>query len=155
MKIDIQRSVHLAPFTSWNVGGPAEEFFQPTNVEELKTALAYAEENQKTITILGGGTNVLIPDQGIRGLVLCMRKLKGLSVTEDGSYFRAEAFAGTPKGLLLKEFISRKLEPSLFLAGIPGDCAGGVVMNAGVSEQIKPREFCEIVEWVEVLQDRN
>ena len=155
MKIDIQKNVVLAPYTSWHVGGTADEFFQPASVEELKIATAYGEVNNRIMTILGGGTNVLVPDDGVRGLVLCMRKLKGLVITDEGKYFRAEAFAGTPKGLLLKAFLSRKLEPALFLAGLPGDCAGGVVMNAGVSEQIKPREFCEIVEWVDVLQDKN
>lgn len=155
MKIDIQKNVLLAPYTSWKVGGPADEFFQPASVEELKVAVAHAEINKRIITLLGGGSNVLVPDDGVRGLVLCFRKLKGLKITEEGYYFKAEAYAGTPKGLLLKAFLARKLEPSLFLAGLPGDCGGGVVMNAGVSEQIKPREFCEIVEWVEVLQDRK
>src|SRR5690606_21756665 len=45
-----------------------------------------------------------------------------------------------------------KLWPAVFLTGIPGDMGGGVVMNAGIGEMIKPREFCEIVEWVEVMR---
>jgi len=155
MSFDIQKNVVLAPYTSWNVGGPAEEFCQPCSIAELKEAVAYAEVNKVVMTILGGGSNVLISDAGLRGLVICMRKLKGIEITDEGKNFRLTALAGTPKALLLKAFLAKRLAPALFLAGLPGDIGGGIVMNAGVGESIKPREFCEIVEWVEVLQDRR
>lgn len=65
-------------------------------------------------------------------------------------YIKAEA--GTKKSEILKLFLKRNLSPALFLAGLPGDVAGGVVMNAGVAEKIIPREFVEIVEEFEVLK---
>jgi UDP-N-acetylmuramate dehydrogenase len=85
-----------------------------------------------------------------------MRKYTGIeSYKENGKVF-IEAKSGTPKTLLLKEFLKYKLAPAEFLAGLPGDVAGGVVMNAGIGEEsIKPREFCEIIEWVEVLRDQK
>ncbi len=155
MSPEIQKNVILAPFTSWNVGGAADEFVQPASIEELKAAVAHAEQNKLPITILGGGSNVLISDKGIRGLVICMRKLKGIEVVEDSKMFRLEAWAGTPKVQLLRSFMGKKLAPALFLAGLPGDVGGGVVMNAGVGETLKPREFCEIVEWVEILRGKD
>lgn len=155
MSIEIQKSIVLAPFTSWLVGGVAEEFCQPSNLEELKEVVLYAKKAKLEVTILGGGSNVLIGDNGIKGLVICMRKLKGIEVTDEGSTFRLNAWAGTPKVQLLRSFMGKKLEPALFLAGLPGDVGGGVVMNAGVGENIKPREFCEIVEWVEILRENQ
>jgi UDP-N-acetylmuramate dehydrogenase len=151
MSVDIQKNISLAAYTSWSVGGPAEEFCQPTSLEELIEAVEYV--GKKSVTILGGGSNVLINDEGIPGLVICMRKLKGIVVTDEGKEFRLEAWAGTPKVQVLRSFMALKLEPALFLAGLPGDVGGGIVMNAGVGEAIKPREFCEIVEWVEVLRN--
>lgn len=152
--IDFQENVPLKNYTSLKVGGPAEFFFSPTNVEELKTAMVWVKLHQHKMTLLGGGTNTLVSDDGVKGLVINMRKYTGVeSYVEDGKVF-IEAKAGSPKTLLLREFLKYKLQPSEFLAGLPGDVAGGVVMNAGIGEEsIKPREFCEIINWVEVLRD--
>ena len=65
------------------------------------------------------------------------------------------ALSGTSKSELLKIFLKHKLAPALFLAGIPGDVGGGVVMNAGVGESFTPREFVEITDWIEVLKPNN
>lgn len=154
-EINIHRSVPLAQFTSWLVGGPAEFFCQPTTINELIEAVKWALLNKIKITPLGGGSNVLISDSGISGLVINLRRLSGTEIFETKDYILIEALAGTGKSDILKIFLKYKLAPSLFLAGLPGDVAGGVVMNAGVSEQIHPREFGEIVEWIEVLTWKN
>ncbi|MDX9731437.1 MAG: UDP-N-acetylmuramate dehydrogenase [Bdellovibrionales bacterium] len=146
----IRENVSLAPFTSWQVGGPAEFYAEPTTEAELEQVLRYAVQQNLPITILGGGTNVLIADEGIRGLVLCLRKFSGMKVSEVNNRLEMEALAGTPKSELLKTFLKNRLEPALFLAGLPGDIGGGVVMNAGVGEAFEPREFVEITDRVEV-----
>lgn len=148
---NIKKNVPLSQYTSWLVGGIADHFCMPLNEQELNEALLFAKSNQLSITILSGGTNVLVSDAGIRGLVVCLKKFSGLSVSEDGQTLRLECLAGTAKSELLKNFLKYKLPPALFLAGIPGDVGGGVVMNAGVAESFSPREFCELVEWIEVL----
>lgn len=141
----------LAPITSWLVGGPAEYYAEPTNETELEAALKEGFRRKLPITILGGGTNVLIPDAGIKGLVIALRKFAGLTVdASDPNRFRIEARAGTSKSELLKVFLRARLEPAIFLAGIPGDVGGGVVMNAGIGEKITPREFVEITDEIEV-----
>jgi len=149
----ISKQVSLLNSTSWIVGGLAEFFAQPESIEELQSAIQWAEKNKHLITILGGGTNVLISDDGVAGLVISTRKLRGHHIIEEGKAFKFEALAGTPKSMLLKLFLSRKLAPALFMAGLPGDVGGGVAMNAGVGEQLTPREFVEIVDWIEVLRD--
>lgn len=154
--MQIQSQVVLAPYTSWQVGGPAEFFCAPRNLEQLLEAQTWARQNKQPITILSGGSNVLVGDRGLKGLVICLKDFAGLttSIAKEGDQeiFRIEVWAGTGKSELLKIFLKHKLSPALFLAGIPGDVGGGVVMNAGVAEMFEPREFTEITEWVEVLR---
>lgn len=148
----VEKNVSLKPLTSWLVGGNAEYFAQPTTLEQLKDVYAWGLSQKLAITILGGGTNVLISDRGVRGLTICLRKFAKSEVREQGGRLVIECLAGTSKSELLKIFLKAKLEPALFLAGLPGDTGGGVVMNAGVGEIITPREFTEITDWIEVLR---
>jgi UDP-N-acetylmuramate dehydrogenase len=154
--VEIESKVLLASYTSWSVGGPADFFCKPRTLEEVKFAQAWALENKHPLTILGGGSNVLVSDRGVPGLVMCLKDLIGLETrveSEEGrEIFKVEAWAGTSKSELLKIFLKQKLAPALFLAGIPGDLGGGLVMNAGVAEMFTPREFTEITEWIEVLR---
>jgi UDP-N-acetylmuramate dehydrogenase len=154
----IRERVALAPFTSWLVGGAADFLAEPRDEQQLREAIAWAQVAKLPITYLSGGTNVLVSDRGVRGLTILLRKLAG-SKTEivegDGASKRLqiECLAGTGKSELLKTFLKNKLEPALFLAGLPGDVGGGVVMNAGVGEAMRPREFVELTDWVEVLRE--
>ncbi len=150
--IEIKDQVSLAPLTSWLVGGPAEHLALPRNLEELKEAQAWAQQRNLPVTVLGGGSNVLIADEGVRGLVIGLKNFTGTQVSEADGHLLIEAWAGSGKSELLKIFLKYKLAPALFLAGLPGDVGGGVVMNAGVAENFQPREFVEITEWVEILR---
>jgi UDP-N-acetylmuramate dehydrogenase len=150
--MNIQEKIPLADYTSWLVGGSADFFCLPTTEAELREALLWARDRGQTVTLLGGGSNVLISDGGVRGLVIGLRRFSGYQVKEERQRLQIEALAGTAKSELLKTFLKYKLAPALFLAGLPGDTAGGVVMNAGVGEMITPREFVEITDWIEVLR---
>lgn len=150
--MDFTPNVPLADYTSWTVGGAADWFCLPQSQEDVEAALRFAFEKKIPWTVLSGGTNVLVPDEGLRGLVICLRRFSGLQSWDEAGRLMIEAKAGTGKSELLKLFLKRKLAPALFLAGLPGDVGGGVVMNAGVSEGLNPREFCEIVSWVDVLR---
>ena len=149
--MEIRQNVSLKEFAWWRIGGPADFFCTPKTVEQVREAVEFSSTKGLNITVLGGGTNVLISDQGIEGLVICTRRLSGLTIEEQDGFLRVDALAGTPKSELVKIFLKRKLAPALFLCGLPGDVGGGVVMNAGVAEMIAPREFVEIVEWVQYL----
>ncbi|MGB3634851.1 MAG: FAD-binding protein, partial [Rubrobacteraceae bacterium] len=64
----------LRRYTAWKIGGPADALIEPTTVDELTGAVQKARENDVPVTILGGGTNVLVRDGGIRGLVIRLAK---------------------------------------------------------------------------------
>lgn len=146
----IQENISLAPYTSWQIGGPARYFARPKSLEEIKEAQTWARAENLKVHWLGDGSNVLVADDGLHGLVIVLDQFKSMQV-EDGPRLKLTADAGVGKNELLKVFLKYKLAPALFLAGIPGSVGGGVVMNAGVAEQFKPREFVEITDWVEIL----
>jgi UDP-N-acetylmuramate dehydrogenase len=148
----IRQNIKLAPYTSWLVGGQADFLAEPTNEEEMRQAILFSCERQLPITFLGGGTNVLISDRGVRGLVVALKKYSAIQAREEEGRLKIEALSGTSKSELLKVFLKYKLEPAVFLAGVPGDIGGGVVMNAGVGEMIRPREFVEITDAIETWQ---
>ncbi len=150
---NIQENVSLKKMSTWRVGGQADFFVQPDNETELVECYSWAQLNRVPITILGGGSNVLISDQGVEGLVICTRnfnKIEKVEIFENQLHIVAQS--GAKKADILKIFMEHSLAPALFLAGLPGDVGGGVVMNAGVGESIEPREFFEIVESFEVLK---
>lgn len=151
MSLKISQNVNLAEYTSWLVGGNADHFCLPETLDDLKEALTYAKAQNLPITILGGGTNVLVSDEGVAGLTICLRRLSKISFAEKDGKLHIEALSGTAKSELLKTFLKQKLAPALFLAGLPGDVGGGVVMNAGVAEAFVPREFMDFVDWIEVM----
>lgn len=151
MFLKILENVNLAPHTSWLIGGLADHFCQPTTIEELTEAIRLADEKKWSVTVLSGGSNVLISDLGIRGLTIYLNKFSMISHEIKNDRIVVQCLSGTAKSELLKLFLKNQLPPALFLAGLPGDVGGGVVMNAGVAEAFEPREFMEMVDWIEVL----
>jgi len=149
---DIQKNIPLKDHTSWKVGGTAEFFYQPKNLEELQNVSFWAFKKKIPMTVLSGGSNVLVSDQGVSGLVISMSKIKGVQESIHSERLKLEALAGTPKFQLMRYFLKHHLAPALFLSGLPGDVGGGVVMNAGVREKRRPREFCELADWVDVVR---
>ncbi len=151
MSLVVLNKVNLAQYTSWSVGGDAEFFCMPKTIDDLKEALFHAKKNKLPITVLGGGSNVLISDEGVPGLTICLRHFSQITSKVENNKLHIEALSGTGKNELLKAFLKNKLAPALFLAGLPGDIGGGVVMNAGVAESFAPREFMEFVDQIEVM----
>jgi UDP-N-acetylmuramate dehydrogenase len=149
--MEILEKVPLKDWAWWRIGGPADYFCTPRSIDEVREAMLFARSKSLPITVLGGGTNVLISDAGVEGLVIGMKHLRSVESKEANGRLEIEALAGTPKSELTKIFMKRKMAPALFLCGLPGDIGGGVVMNAGVAEQIVPREFVEITDWVEFI----
>jgi UDP-N-acetylmuramate dehydrogenase len=135
----------LAPFTTWRIGGPAEVLAQPEDRDDLIRAVRWAVASGTPWRILGNGSNVLVRDEGVRGLVLRARKGLGRIVV-DGTRILAGAGASFPAVANLAA--SRGLAGIEFGAGIPGTIGGAVVMNAGWHEH----EIGNVVESVEVLE---
>ena len=151
----IKENINLSFYSTWRVGGLADFFVEPQNIEDIKWIETKSKDQDWPITIIGGGTNCLISDEGLQGLVVSLKKLVGItSFIEDG-FLKIECMAGTPKLLLMKEFLKHQLAPAIFLSGIPGCVGGGVVMNAGVSENIIPCQFSQIVDWVDIVYNHQ
>ncbi len=151
MSLNILSQIELAPYTSWLIGGKAEFFCLPQSEDELIEAVKYAFKNNLSVCVLGGGSNVLVSDLGVQGLTICLKYFKKFSTAAINNRLQIEIEAGAAKSELLKIFLKNKLAPALFLAGLPGDIGGGVVMNAGVTESFTPREFMDFVDEIEVI----
>lgn len=117
----------LKEYTSFHIGGPADVLVEPTDVEDVGRLTRQAHEQHLPIFVLGG-TNLLIRDKGIRGVVVSLRKLRAIK-EEPESVLYAEGGVGMPT--LIGHAIRRSLAGLEWAAGIPGTVAGCVVMNAG------------------------
>ncbi len=118
----------MSRHTSWRVGGPADVFFVPASVEDLSTFLA-GLDSETPVFWHGVGTNLLVRDGGIRGVVVsASRMLRGLERIDSHT---VRAGAGLPCTQLARQCIRWGLGPSEFFAGIPGTVGGALAMNAG------------------------
>jgi UDP-N-acetylmuramate dehydrogenase len=124
----LQIAAPLAELTSFRIGGPADLLLEVENDDELRAAMSAAWRERTPAFCLGAGTNLLISDLGVRGLVI--RLGAGLAQLEfDGVHVRAGAAAQF--GALVYEAVERGLAGLEFGEGIPGSVGGGLVMNAG------------------------
>ena len=117
----------LSEWTSLRIGGPAEAFVVPEDRHDLAQLLVNIETCHIPWCVLGG-TNLLIQDRGIRGVVISLSKMSGI---QDETENRIFAEAGVRMPILLQYAIKRSLSGLEWAAGIPGTVGGGVVMNAG------------------------
>ncbi len=135
----------MAKHTSFRIGGPAEVMAFPKNCEELSAILKVSELLDTKPAILGAGTNVLAPDEGIQGLVICLKDcLSGMEQTGDTTI---KVAAGVTMSRAAMFAASLGLGGLEFAHGIPGTVGGGVYMNAGAYGG----EICQVCQSVEVM----
>ncbi len=122
----------LKKLTTWHIGGPAERLYAPANLVDLSVYLKSIENNpplmSSKITWLGLGSNVLIRDEGIEGLVIVTRNLNTLELIAPNCIY---AQAGVTCAKLARFCSLHNLEGGEFFAGIPGTVGGALAMNAG------------------------
>jgi len=118
----------LSRHTSWHVGGPAEVFFNPRDREEL-AAFLRAAPTDVPIHWIGLGSNLLVRDGGLRGIVISTHGT--LDVLERLSETTVRAEAGVACARIARQCIKWGLGPAEFFAGIPGTLGGALAMNAG------------------------
>ncbi len=135
----------MAKHTSFRIGGPAEVMAFPKNKEELNKTLKTAALLDSKPAILGAGTNVLAPDGGIRGLVICLKDCLDGMERLDGE--RVRIMAGVTMARAAVYAANQGLSGLEFAHGIPGTVGGGVYMNAGAYGG----EICQVCESVEVM----
>ena len=117
----------MSRHTSFRIGGPADAYVEPENVEALRVLMERARKAKIPVFVMGG-TNLLVRDGGIPGIVMRLMKLDRIQELEGGVLY-AEAGVGMPR--LLKYAMQRGLAGLEFAAGIPGTVGGAVFMNAG------------------------
>src|SRR3989338_373511 len=132
--------------TTLRLGGKPQVLFIPKTLDEL---IGFVKE-YSSYAVLGGGSNILAPDEGVPYPVIKLsqlpREIKKIEDDEDFVLLRVSS--NTPKSQLLSYCLEHGLEGAEFLAGIPGNIGGGIAMNAGTSEG----EFSDVVDEVSILK---
>jgi len=117
----------LRPYTSFKIGGPADVLVEPADVDDVCRLVAQARTAEVPLFVVGG-TNLLIRDGGIRGIVVSLSKLRTIR-EEPGAVLYAEGGVGMPT--LIGHALRRSLAGLEWAAGIPGTVGGCLMMNAG------------------------
>ena len=146
-EIELRFNESMAKHTSFRIGGNAEVMAFPKTAEELSLLLKTSALLDSKPAILGAGTNVLAPDEGVRGLVICLKD--ALSGMERLDETRIRVMAGVTMTRAAVYAAGLGLSGMEFAHGIPGTVGGGVYMNAGAYGG----ELSGIIESVEVMDD--
>ena len=125
VKIDEPMRKH----TNFKIGGNADVFVIAKNIEEIKCVIKFSKENNILLTILGNGSNVLVSDKGIRGIVLQVGT-KEIKIEKQKNAL-VEVEAGVMLGALAQVLLKQSISGFEFAAGIPGSIGGAIRMNAG------------------------
>lgn len=127
-RIQIKRNADMARCTTLHLGGPADMLISPEQPEQVRQTLVEAHELEIPVVIIGNGSNLLVKDGGIRGLVIRMcRDMQSIEIA--GDKIRAEA--GAMMSTLSAAAADANLGGLTFASGIPGTVGGGAYMNAG------------------------
>jgi len=117
----------MSRHTSFKIGGPAEVYVTPENADQASAVWLACLNNDYPITILGDGCNVLVSDEGIKGVVIATSRMNKIEI----SGTTISAGSGTKMARLAEEACKAGLKGLEFASGIPGTIGGGVYMNAG------------------------
>ena len=117
----------MSKHTSFKIGGPAEIFIKVNEIKDLQAILKISKENNAPITVIGNGSNVLVSDEGIKGIVVKI-ELEKLEIEEDGIL---KVGSGVKLAFLAQKCLKEELEGFEFASGIPGTIGGAIRMNAG------------------------
>lgn len=128
----ILANVDLSDMTTYRVGGPAEWFAAPQNLEQLQAVREWAQQEKLSITVLGAGSNLLISDRGLPGFVLSTRHLRQQRIDATTGLVTVEA--GKPLPRLCWQVAEKGLSGLEWAVGVPGTVGGAVVMNAGAHD---------------------
>src|SRR5512140_3098653 len=146
MTVQIQKNVPLAPFTTIGIGGPARSFVRATTVDEVREAVDWAARRGEPLFILGGGSNLLISDDGFPGLVLQL-DLRGITVESEDQFATVKVAAGERWDDFVAMAVDNGWAGVECLSGIPGSSGATPIQNVGAYGQ----DVSETIIRVEVL----
>lgn len=136
----------LSGHTYFKIGGPADVYVYPNNLEEVAALLSLSQHDGIPVFVIGNGTNLLVSDAGFRGMVIDISKAFGQIQCNE---YQVTAGAGVPLGNLHRYCKDRGLTGLEPLFGIPGQIGGGVRMNAGAYGT----EIFDLITYVKYLDD--
>ena len=142
----------MSKHTSFKIGGPADIFVKTSDISQIENVLKVCRENSIPLTVVGNGSNLLVKDKGIRGIVLknCMNKYR-IEKNDEGAEVYVDA--GVLNAVLAQALMKEGLTGFEFAAGIPGTVGGAIFMNAGAyGGEIK--DIIEETTFVD-LEDEN
>lgn len=145
MKAHIKENVALAPLTTLRIGGPARYFIEAATEDTVVDATQFAKENNLPVFVLGGGSNLLVADEGFPGLVIKLG-IAGVEWEHDQGRTIVSAGAGEDWDRLVARCVERNLAGFECLSGIPGSVGGTPVQNVGAYGQ----EISEVLRNVRV-----
>lgn len=146
LQIDKEKILYnelMSKHTTFKIGGPAECFIKIDNVEDLKEILNFSKENKVPLTVIGNGSNVLVLDNGIKGITICI-KLEGIELKEENDSYILKVASGEKIGKVARMMCNKEISGIEELLGIPGTIGGAIRMNAGAHG----REIKDIVSKV-------
>ena len=127
----IKQNEPMKNHTSFKIGGPAEFYIKITSIKELQKILEFAKKEQIKITILGNGSNVLVPDSGIKGIVIRTNLKKIKIEPKEQNKIEITVDDATPIGFLAQKLLKEEITGFEEISGIPGTIGGAILMNAG------------------------
>ena len=146
----LRRNVPLADYTTLKIGGPAQYFFAAKTKQDLVKAIKTAKKIKLPFFILGGGSNLLIADEGYNGLIIKIQNAK-FKMQNENSRFKIICEAGTPLPLLASKVVKNNLSGLEWSVGIPGTIGGAIYGNAGAFGG----SMAEVVKSVEVFDIKD
>ena len=132
--LDIRHDVPLAPFSTLGVGGPARHYVEAHDVEAVRAALGWAAERGTAVFVLGGGSNVVLGDDGFDGLVVHVM-LRGVEATAAGGHVDVRAGAGEEWDPFVRLTVEKGWAGLECLSGIPGRVGATPIQNVGAYGQ--------------------
>jgi len=137
----------MSKHTSFKIGGPAECLVKIQTAEELKSILKLVQKQNIPLTIIGNGSNILVSDDGIKGLVL---KIEIDKFEIDEEKFQLKIGSGVKLGFIAQKCLKQEIAGFEFASGIPGTIGGAIRMNAGAHG----KEMKDVVTTITYM-DRN
>jgi UDP-N-acetylmuramate dehydrogenase len=143
----VREGVHLAPYTSSRIGGPADFFIEVKSKDDIVQAVRQLWEMEIPFHILGGGSNVLVSDSGVRGMVL-LNHAREVTFLDTNTSPRVKAESGASLGSVSRRTVKRGWSGLEWAATVPGTIGGAVVGNAGAHGS----DIGNCLEVAEILQ---
>lgn len=151
MKLNIKKNVDLKDKTTFKVGGRAEFYVEVFTEDELIEAVDFAKEKSLPIFYIGGGSNILIDDDGLKGLVIKYMD-QNTEFIDEGEHYKVKAGAGLEWDKLVEESVSRNLQGIECLSGIPGLVGAAPMQNIGAYGQELKDVFVQLTAYDRVQE---